>query len=212
MSFRPDRGRKPGRRTPSREPRRRILVVCEGEKTEPQYIEGFARAHRDSIVDVKIAGGVGVPRTVVQEAKRRKIDAEEASKRDRDPFQKWDAVWCALDVDEHPQLREALDMAKANGIQVAMSNPCIELWLLLHHLNHAPGMLDRDKARSKLKKFIPGYDKTVDFEKDYRQGYEQAVRLAEKLDALAESVGEVGRNPTTSFYRLTQSIAASSTS
>jgi hypothetical protein len=53
-----------------------------------------------------------------------------------------DEVWCVFDVDEHPKLAEARDQANANGIQLAVSNPCFELWLLLHfqeHRAHAGG-------------------------------------------------------------------------
>ena len=38
--------RRPGRRSPFREPRPIILIVCEGERTEREYFEGFARACR----------------------------------------------------------------------------------------------------------------------------------------------------------------------
>jgi len=37
-----------------------------------------------------------------------------------------------FDVGEHPKLPEALDLARRHEIAVAISNPCIELWFLLH--------------------------------------------------------------------------------
>ncbi len=42
MPSRRDRDRRPGRRAPFREPKPVILIVCEGERTEPEYFEGFA--------------------------------------------------------------------------------------------------------------------------------------------------------------------------
>src|SRR5690606_28879816 len=35
-----------------------------------------------------------------------------------------------LSEDEHPYLNQALDEARTAGIEVALSNPCFELWLL----------------------------------------------------------------------------------
>ena len=46
------------RRAPSRDPRPRILVVCEGEKTEPAYLKGFFRALqvRRHLFEIQIIG------------------------------------------------------------------------------------------------------------------------------------------------------------
>ena len=51
-----------------------------------------------------------------------------------------DERWLVLDIDHSLQgahvasFMEALKRAKDNGVQVALSNPCFELWLLLHHI------------------------------------------------------------------------------
>lgn len=37
-----------------------------------------------------------------------------------------------FDTDEHPNLRQALAEAANSGILTAVSNPCFELWLVLH--------------------------------------------------------------------------------
>jgi hypothetical protein len=95
-------------------------------------------------------------------------------------------------------------MALANGMEVAVSNPCFELWLLLH-LKDCPGELHRHNAQAMLKNHVPSYDKNVDFG-DYQAGYERAVKGAKYLDQLANSIGEPGRNPTTGVYLLTEKI------
>ena len=156
-------------------------------------------------MDVEIAPASGVPLTVVREAKRRKNLAARNSKREGDSYLKYDSVWCVFDVDDHPHVPEALQMASQTEIKVALSNPCFELWLMLH-LRDAPGMVHRDRAQKMLKTLVPGYDKKVDFEV-YQAGYGRAVDRARKLDELAESVGEPGKNPTSGVYKLTESIA-----
>lgn len=47
-----------------------------------------------------------------------------------------DHYWCVVDVESpqpHPHLNGARQMARDNGISLAISNPCFELWLILHH-------------------------------------------------------------------------------
>jgi len=95
-------------------------------------------------------------------------------------------------------------MAEKNKIDVALSNPCFELWLLLH-LRDSPGMLHRHRIQAMLKTCVADYDKSVDY-KTYMDGYEKAAERAETLDNLAERVGEPGRNPTTGVYKLTRRI------
>ncbi len=50
-------------------------------------------------------------------------------------MQEYDEVWCILDVetpDHRKTLEEALRTAQEHGIQVCLSNPCFEVWLLAH--------------------------------------------------------------------------------
>lgn len=115
-------------------------------------------------------------------------------------------VWCVYDRDDHPHLAEAGQMARDNGIHVALSNPCFELWLLLH-FRESPGMQSRDRIREMLTTCVPNYDKHVSYQ-CYAPGYTDAARRAERLDSLAQDAGESGRNPTTGVYRLTQQIAS----
>ena len=37
-----------------------------------------------------------------------------------------------FDIDLHPNVPTAIHNARQSGIEVAVSNPCIELWLVLH--------------------------------------------------------------------------------
>lgn len=199
-----DRDRKPGRRQPSRERKPKILIVCEGKLTEPQYFEGFKRACRNALVDIEIASGQGVPMTLVEESKSRMEKAEDAAKREKDDNLAYDSVWCVFDVDEHPHIPEASERARVWGIDLAISNPCFELWLLLHFKDH-PGMKDRKQVKRLLQKHVPGYDKSVKYA-TYSDGYSIAVTRAAQLAKIAEDVGTPGHNPTTGVYRLTELI------
>ncbi|MEV5198866.1 RloB family protein [Streptomyces sp. NPDC053720] len=52
-----------------------------------------------------------------------------------DRWTEYDEVWCVIDVEApvpHEGLTAALKLARQHGVEVALSNPCFELWLLLH--------------------------------------------------------------------------------
>lgn len=200
-----DRPRKLGRRPPFRPPKPIILIVCEGEKTEPQYFEGFKRFCRNPRVDIAIAPEHGAPIRLVEYARDRLKETRAAARRERDQNLEYDAVWCVFDVDQHAGVGEARQMAIDNAIYVAISNPLLELWLLLHFRDN-PGMQSGQKIYELLREHVPDYDKGVDFPK-YAVGYGEAVIRARRMDDAAHQVNESGRNPTTGVYRLTESIA-----
>ncbi len=199
-----NRQRRTARREPFVDSKPIILVVTEGEATEPEYLDGFARAFHNPRVRVQVVGGAGVPKTIVETAKELKRGAERQAEREHDDNLSYDEVWCVFDVDQHPHIPDAQQMARDNGILLAISNPCIELWLWLH-FSEQPGIQHRNDLQKMMKQHVPGYDKHVEF-KDYASGYDDAVRRARRLDAAAESDGEPGRNPTTGVWRLTETI------
>lgn len=203
-SSRRHRQRRPARRTAWREPRHRILAVCEGEVTEPEYLKGFGAWCKNALVDVEIAKERGVPLTLVEVAKRLKFDAAKEARARKDSFLAYDSVWCVFDVDEHPNIDEALDMARGNGIEVALSNPCFELWLLLHFREN-PGPQGRKKMQKMVSDHLPDFKKHLDFD-GLKAGYSQAVQRARRLDDAAAEAKEERRNPSTGVHRLTEAI------
>jgi hypothetical protein len=162
------------------------------------------RACRNPRVRIYIPPEHGVPKRLVEIAKDHKKTAETNARRERDVNLVYNSVWCVFDVDDHPHISDARQMAADNGIELAISNPCFELWLLLH-FRDGPGMQHRDKIKELLVHFVPGYDKNVKFSA-FSDGYQQAVTRAKRLDNSAESDDDVGRNPTTGVYLLTEII------
>ncbi|QDV55453.1 hypothetical protein Mal33_14270 [Rosistilla oblonga] len=199
-----DRPRKPARRPAFRESLPRILIVTEGAETERAYFEGLARSEKNPLVTVDVIGGAGVPRSIVQRAKELKNEASKRARREQDDNLQYNEVWCAFDVDEHPGIEAAVQMAGANEIQVAISNPCIELWLWLHFADQ-PGMQGRHKLLKMLKSHLPNYNKSIDFD-IYKPHVPKACARAAKLDQLHESTNSPGANPSTGVWRLVRVI------
>ena len=204
-SNRRHRDRKPARRKPIRDAKPIILIVCEGKRTEPEYLRGFQKSCRNPRVQIEIADERGVPLTLVQLAKKMRAAADSQASREADDNLRYDSVWCVFDVDEHPHLPDAVTMARDNGIHLAISNPCFELWLLLH-FRESPGMKNRGDVAKLLKKTVPDYDKQVTYS-DYETGYADAVKRAKRLtDAAAKADEGWRRNPTTNTHELTELI------
>lgn len=104
--------------------RSRILVVCEGEVTEVEYLQGLRQSLRASGVSIRSAelkGGGSDPLNVLKEALRISSADE------------FDEVWVVVDVDTHERLPEALSLARRNKVLMVVTNPCFEVWLLWHY-------------------------------------------------------------------------------
>ncbi|MBC7977281.1 MAG: RloB domain-containing protein [Myxococcales bacterium] len=180
--------------------------MCEGEVTEREYFEAFRAWCKNPRVEIDFDGPAGVPLTLVNRAKDRRETADREANRRGDDFLRYDEVWCVFDVDEHPHVPDARDHARAAGLRLAMSNPCFELWLLLH-FTHSPGMQHRDDMQARLRALMPAVPrKHVDFEA-LIAGYDDAYRRADRLARDARDRGDpVTGNPSTEVYLLTASI------
>lgn len=131
MAARKPRNTKDIRRTPSkRNAYDRVLIVCEGEKTEVNYFEGLIKSYKLSSANIEItsANGKNDPISIVKHGKQLYDKAE----RDNDNY---DRVYCVFDQDEHTgfnQARQQLNSLSGKGFHPACSWPCFEYWLLLH--------------------------------------------------------------------------------
>ncbi len=129
------------RRAAVRQPYERLLIVCEGEKTEPLQVLDYAL-------------------TVFKQGDREHgVYATE-----------FDRIVVVFDRDDHRTYHATVAKAEAQRgklrndnriavpVDVVASVPCFELWLLLHFEDvHAP--MHRDEALARLKAHLPGYEK-----------------------------------------------------
>jgi hypothetical protein len=191
------------RRRAFREPLPRLLIVCEGQKTEPLYFQYLRRRVRSVLVEIDDRSGV--PKTLVERAVARVKEANAAAKSMRDVFQKFDEVWCVFDVDAHPRLPDAKQQASAHGIQLAISNPCFELWALIHYQDHTRYESGSEVVRL-LKVHVPMYGKVLPCD-ELELRYRDAVLRARVLDQRVRS-GLSDGNPSTGVHILTERIRA----
>jgi hypothetical protein len=107
-----------------------VLVFVEGLETEERYLTFWHRRHRDRVL-VSIDAFRGGPLQLVEHAVQAKARGDKDARRGRG--RPYDEIWCVFDVDEHPHLAAATELARKHSIRVAVSNPCLELWFLLHY-------------------------------------------------------------------------------
>jgi hypothetical protein len=104
---------------PRYKPQPTVLVVCEDSKSSLNYLNEAKGALR-VIADIEIVhSGKTNPLGVVQYA------VEQSSK--------YNIVYCVVDRDTHADFDRAVELAKKHGkIEMIISYPCFEYWLLLH--------------------------------------------------------------------------------
>ncbi|MGA3099134.1 MAG: RloB family protein [Bryobacteraceae bacterium] len=194
------------RRRPFRTPHPRFLIVCEDTKTEPGYFKAMRHLEK-SLIELELVSPGKKPKPLVEHAVAMKKEAAARAKREKDENLNYDHVWCVFDVDEHPYLPEAKQQARDNGIEVAVSNPCFELWLLLHfcdqraHIERGPL---QEKCR-KCRKEMRGYEKQLPTSLLHTL-YADALQRAMALDEWQERRGCAEANPSTGVYRLMEQI------
>lgn len=199
------------RRAAVRQPYERLLIVCEGEKTEPQYLREIQQAYRLATTHLQVLHSqFGTePEQVLNYALSVFAKGDPA----RGVHQKaFDRIVVVFDRDEHKTYHAAMAQAAArtgklkndNGtavpLDVVASVPCFELWLLLHFEDvHAP--LHRHKALERLKAHLPGYEKGgCGHWADSQARLGEATQRAERL--AAATTAHDGTQPYTAMHEL----------
>ena len=101
-------------------------------------------------------------------------------------------------------LSEALVAARKNDVNLAISNPCFEYWLLLHFEPCVAPLTSYADVRHRLTRHVPGYDKCRLRFGDFAPGVDDAVQRARSR---CEAVGsEHARNPSTGVWALVQQV------
>lgn len=153
---------------------------------------------------MKVDDEHGVPRTLVERAVALKRESARESRRERDSFKAVDEIWCVFDTDSHPNLHDAIQQATAHAINLAISNPCFELWILLHFREHT-AFIDRGPLRALCQVHLPTYDKRILFS-DLADVHDEAQRRAQQLSVRNAQLGDPLRNPSTGVHKLTSRL------
>jgi hypothetical protein len=197
---------RPRRRVAVRPNRRELLVFVEGEVTEEEYLKHWHRRFRQK-VNVEIHEFHGSPNALVERAAEEKAKNEKEARRGRGRAH--DEVWCVFDVDDHPLLEEATELAGREGINLAVSNPCIELWFLLHFTDQT-AYIERHAAQRATRTYLAcGKSLTDQALALLEDGFDVARARAQRLEQEHRGDGTPAPgNPGSGLWRLIDSISA----
>lgn len=203
MATRPKYRKAPDyrRRAPTREPYDVVLIVCEGQKTEPLYLKRLCAAHRLSSANIEVLSSPGTdPMSIVTFAESRVHDD-------------YDRIYCVFDRNGHQtydaamrRIRE-LSMNNPRRISAIVSWPCFELWLLLH-FTYSSRPFDRTPRASacelvvtELRHHLPRYQKGLNSLYDELHS-RQTTAMSHAARLATENDGTGTQNPSTTMHEL----------
>lgn len=198
----------------SRSKRVFFLIVCEGEKTEPNYFEQFKKSLPVGSLKIQLdIKGTG-----------RNTDSliNFAIKYRDDSMQDYDRVWAVFDRDSFKEstFNDAIQNANNNNIQVAWTNEAFELWLLLHFqfVSHSMNRADYQKFLEREISAKSGRPYTylknaVDTHKMVTTygSQEKAIQWAKKLEKEFTCTKYASHNPCTKIHHLVAELEDPST-
>jgi hypothetical protein len=195
------------RRKPTREPYDSVLIVCEGEKTEPNYLTDLRADYRLSNAKIRITSSDGTdPVSIVRYT-------ESVLARER-----FDRAYCVFDRDGHSNYEEALQIVRtcqsgrAGLLRAITSVPCFEIWLLLHFayssapFNKAGKLSACDQVLRELRKHIAEYGKGLPgLYGLVSQNTQRAITHAERL--VAHNLQTRSNNPATLVHEMVRYLS-----
>lgn len=193
------------RRKASRAPYEKVLIVCEGEKTEPNYFNELIDFYEINTANVKVDGSCGSdPLSVVDYA----IAQYKQELATGEPYNR---VYCVIDRDAHPNFTAALqkldNQKPVDVFHAAVSVPCFEYWLLLHFNYTTAAFMSAgnksagDGVVDELKKYWSDYGKGNYGAFSYLLGQLDFAK-ANAARGLANALQTGSNNPSTCVHEL----------
>lgn len=200
------------------------MIVCEGEKTEPNYFKWYqAELHKLkslSGIRIPVAGEVQVDvARLGDEIKIAGTGRNTASlieytlKLVKKSSMYYTDIWCVFDRDSFPaeNYNEAVYLARQNNFKVAYSNEAFELWYLLHYDYHNAA-ISRTQYKSKLTKQLgkPYRKNSVTMYEDLQTTGGDQQQAIERAKQLLTSYGArsnyANHNPSTTVHLLVEAL------
>lgn len=197
--------------------RKFYLIVCEGEKTEPNYFESLKSSLPKGVLkltSIDIDGTGKNTMSIIQEASKLQKIYEKKYHRTID------RVWAVFDRDSFPAttFNNAINKGENSKpkINCAWTNEAFELWYLLH-FNYYNTPIPREQYQQLIEKEINNASGKTDFkyEKNSTTMFEllnkygcqeRAIQNSEKLEALYFDRSYANHNPCTKVHILIKEL------
>ncbi|WP_293146414.1 MULTISPECIES: RloB family protein [unclassified Microcoleus] len=156
-----------------------FIVATEGKETEKQYFRIFNSSRIKVEILATTEDGKSSPEYVLE-----RLDIF----KERYDLDEDDMLWLVSDVDRWgaKKLSSVCSQARQKGYNLAISNPCFEVWLTLHfeELNTQDRTCDNFKAR--LRTILGSYNGSNLDISAYQQNIENAVNRAKNLHQISQ--------------------------
>jgi hypothetical protein len=186
-----------------------IVIATEGQKTETQYFEDFKDHYQSKRIHVEVLrrnSSASSPRHVLSELAKFKSEYKLTGD---------DELWMVIDLDQWTEahLSEVASHCIQKSFHLAVSNPCFEVWLLLHvkdPAEYASGELtvfcNKTDLIKELRRILGSYNSANIDSKRFLPHVPEAIERARLLDSTPDT-----RWPTacgTRVYLLAEKILA----
>jgi hypothetical protein len=133
----------------------RLFIIACDDTFAPQQYFSFFRIPRVKLHVVPTEDGTSVARQVLERLLKFEHEAD-------------DELWMLLDTDHCTRgthlggFTEALQRARKQDVHIALSKPCFEFWLLLHHDDEAQmaNLSSCTEVEARLRSILGEYNKT----------------------------------------------------
>lgn len=190
------------RNKPKGKPRPLMLLVAEGENvTEQKYFSWFKTPDCPFSIIMHKAGNTTDPAGLKTSVERRWRE-EEGSLEDGDRC----CVITDLDCDKDKATLIKKLQGNSEVVRFIVSNPCFEIWFLLHFLYTTHEFSDGKEVIKELRKHIAGYKKDMDVYPMIKESMGVAIvnskRLIAHFEADQYDWPDVRCNPRTNVWEL----------
>lgn len=173
-----------------------FILAFEGNKTEEQYFSEFRESNKfnDELIYLHLLKRAHNNTNSAPNHVFRKLKSEA---KDEFNFHTDDELWMIIDTDRWKNIPEIIEACNDLGnMFVAVSNPCFELWLLLHIKNieeyneDEMALILENKKVTNAKNFVDtkicdilgSYNKSNLNAKEFLPGIQLAIKQAKLLD------------------------------
>lgn len=162
-----------------------ILIIAEGKNvTESQYFKSFQNQHNGYSIQMLTPGHStdpkGMYKKISQYWKEKELDEKQG-----------DIAFIVLDLDCNPDKALLIkELAKKNkSMKFVISNPCFEVWFLLHFKYSTHTYASSSEVIKDLRNHISNYEKNMPVAEMIADKLEVAMTNAGKLKNYFEKIG-----------------------
>ncbi len=179
-----------------------MLITAEGKnKTEKLYFASFNEQHGKYMIHFVNSGGDTDPEGMLKSINNY-WDKNELS------TEYGDKAYVVLDMDclnDKIKLVKKLQIS-AKNVRFITSNPCIEVWFILHYVYTTHHFKDSKEPKNEMAKYIAGYEENMDISSIIRPLLDEARKNVKRLAAHYESIGtkwgDIDCNPMTDVLEI----------